>query len=361
MDKKFWITVVVIAVVITGGYAVYENQQTTGAAIKIGVIAGTTGQYAPAGESYVKGFNLALEEWDKSHSPKFTAIIEDDGFTAQKGLSAYQKLRSLDKVDAYAVLSSFTIDAIYDQLHAEGKPVVLGFEQSKPAEDDNIFQVLPAAKPLQIALGRKIKEMGYSMPVAAVSNNTSVYQNFYDGFQEGFGSDVPKFEINSDVGTIRSQALAIIRAKPDVIAFYGAPKDTALLVKEIARIAGSQKPLFVFDQSIQSGIRDYQTVLGSSIDKLDGSLVSVSRNDFTSQFTRQFQAKYNQDPPFGSDMGYNSLMLLAKTYDSDYSKWIDNMKKIKFAGADGDVYFDAVGLRVPNASFLRIQNGKFIQ
>lgn len=357
MNKQLIYILIGLVIVITG-VAVFTSNNSNESIIKLGVIAGTTGQYAPAGEGYVKGFNLAVEEWNKSHSNKFSPIIEDDGFDAVKGLSAYKKLSGADKVDAYAILSSFTIDAVYDLVHQENKPVALGFEQSKAAEDDNIFQVLPAAKPVQFALGQKLKQDGYKKPAAAVSNNTSVYQNFYAGFNDGYGTAVQKFDIGSDVGGIRSQALAIMAAKPDVVAFFMAPKDGALLVKEIIKITSPEnRPFFAFDQSIQSGSTDYHTVLGTDISKIDGSIVSMSKNDFTPDFTEAYKAKYGENPPFGSDMGYNSFMLLANTYSGDSSKWIDNMKKAQFTGADGELKFDSTGLRVPNVFFGKLKGG----
>ena len=165
--------------------------------------------------------------------------------------------------------------------------------------------------------------------------------------------------MGSDVGAIRSQALAIVSLKPEVVAFFMAPKDGAQLVKEILKITNSSnRPYFVFDQSVQSGVVDYQTILSSDISKIDGSLVSMSKNDFTTDFTKAYSVKYNEKPPFGSDMGYNSFMLLANTYDKNSQVWITNMKKAKFTGADGEVYFDQTGLRVPNVFFGKLKDGK---
>jgi ABC-type branched-subunit amino acid transport system substrate-binding protein len=359
-SQKIWITAIVVVLAVIAAYFFMRSRRN--GTVTLGVIAGTTGQYAAAGEGYMQGFDLALEQWNASHTPKISAIVEDDGFDAQKGVTAYEKLKSVDRVHAYAILSSFTIDAVYDQLHAEGKPVALGFEQTRPAENDNIFQVLPAALPVETALGQKVNQLGYKKPVAAVSNNTAVYQNFYAGFQDGFGGDVPKFEMGDDIAQIRSQALAIVAAKPDVVAFFMAPQDGALLAQEIVRItAASTRPHFVFDQSVQSGIDNYKKVFGKSIGILDGSLVAMSQNDFTPDFTAAFKAKYGENPVFGSDMGYNSFMLLADTYNVNPQTWIANMKSANFTGADGNVSFDSVGLRIPNIFFAKLENGQVIQ
>lgn len=357
-------SILIVAIVIVGVYFLLngkDNLQNT-SLVKLGVIAGTTGEYASAGEGYMKGFNLAVEQWNISHDLKFSPIIEDDSFNAVKGLSAYKKISSTGGVSAYAVLSSFTIDAVYDLVHTENKPIALGFEQSKPAENDNIFQVLPAARPVQLALGKELKRLGYTKPAAVVSNNTPAYQNFYSGFIEGFGEQgVAKYDVGSDIGTLRSQALTIVNSKPDIVVFFGVPKDCALIVKEILKIAGANLPKFAFDNSFESGLSDYKNILGSDINKINGSIISMSKNDYTEEFKNSFKTKYNIDAPFGSDMGYNSFMLLANTYDSNPSKWIGNMKKAKFVGADGELKFDETGLRVPNAFFGKVQSGEVIR
>ena len=82
MNKTIWL--VIIVVVLVAILALLPSNKTA-SEVTLGVIAGTTGQYAPAGEGYVKGFNLAIEEWNKSNKPKFVATVEDDGFDAVKG------------------------------------------------------------------------------------------------------------------------------------------------------------------------------------------------------------------------------------------------------------------------------------
>lgn len=350
-----------LGALIVLGLVGYFNQNSNSKEVKLGVIAGTTGAYAAAGEGYMKGFNLAMEEWNKTHELKFNDVVEDDGFNAVKGLAAYQKLKSFDKPDAYAIVSSFTIDATSDLLHTEGKPVALGFEQSKPAEADNIYQILPSAKPVQFSLGEKAKSLGYKNAVVAVSNNSPVYQNFYAGFTEGYGN-APEFKINSDNSQISTQAIAMLKSKPDVVVIYMVPKDGALLVREILKLTTKEnRPFFVFDQSIQSGLPDYTKILGADFSKIDNSIVAMSRNDLSTNFSQMYKAKYNEVPPFGADMGYNSFTLLASTYDKSSVNWIDNMQKAKVAGADGEFTFNKEGLRMPDVVFAKLVNGQVIQ
>ncbi len=95
--------------------------------------------------------------------------------------------------------------------------------------------------------------------------------------------------------------------------------------------------------------------------KINGTIISMSKNDFTEAFKSAFKTKYNQDAPFGSDMGYNAFMLLATTYDPSASKWIGNIKHAKFIGADGELQFDSTGLRIPNIAFGKVEDGKVVR
>ncbi|MEK7531303.1 MAG: ABC transporter substrate-binding protein [Patescibacteria group bacterium] len=354
MNRLFWGGV---ALIILGvGIYFFVPTEKTGTAT-LGVIAGTTGQYASAGEGYLKGFELAREEWNKSRALQFNEVVEDDGFDSKKGISAYTKLKSIDNVDAYAILSTFTIDVVNDDVTTEGKPVALGFEQSTAATNDSIFQVLPAARPIQKKLGEELKQ-NYKKPFAVVSDNTPVYENFYSGFVEGYAGEIHKEMVHDDAALARTLATKIMSSGSDVVVFFTAPKDGALVVRELVRqYAGAPLPQLAFDQSIQSGIQDYKEILGSDLPKLDGAIVALSKNDLTQTFKDAYKTKYSFDAPFAADMGYNSFMLLATTYDADHATWVQNMKSAKFIGADGEVSFDATGLRIPNVAFGLLQNG----
>lgn len=362
-DKAKWaIGIVVILAIIWLGFQFFNDSQTpaTGEPIKLGVIAGTTGEYASAGEGYLNGFLLALEKWNAEESLKFEAIVEDDGFDARKGVSAYSKLKNADRVDAYAVLSTFTIDAIMDDVLEEEKPVALGFEQTQPAQDDNIFQVLPVARPVMVELGRHIKNLGYENPFVFVSINSPVYTRFASGFVEGYGRNVNEERVTGDTTAIRTLVAKLKAANPDAVAFFAAPQDGALITREILQQFQSTAPKLIYDQSIQSGLEDYKEILGDELEKLDGSIVALSRNEFTDTFKRSYRDKYEAEAPFASDMGYNSFMLLAQTHDPDSEAWIAAMKNLSFIGADGEVKFDEVGLRIPNAYFAEFRGGNVI-
>ena len=363
MKKNYitWSIVAAIVVVIAGAWFFFGRTPASEGTVKLGVVAGQTGDYAAVGEAFNKGFQLALKEWNASNTLQFQATVEDNGFNAQKGVTAYNKLKSVDAVDAYVILDSFTIDAILESVHQENKPVALGFEQSTPATNDNVFQLVPAARPIQKGLGENIKKLGYKSPVVVESNTTSVYANFAAGFVDGYGSNVIRETVSDDVQELRTLATKIVAQKPDIVVFYMNPRNGALLTQEIIRQSQGTPPKFAYDQSIQNGIDEYKQVFGQTLAHLNGSLVALSRNDFTPEFKRAYQEEYGSEPQFGSDAGYNAFMILADSYDSNSASWISNMAKARFTGADGQVSFDSVGLRVPNVYFVQVKDDDFVE
>ncbi len=92
---------------------------------------------------------------------------------------------------------------------------------------------------------------GYTNPLVVVSDNTPVYENFFLGLEEGFTGTVTKEKINSDITLIRALATKIAKGNYDVVVFYTAPTDGALLVKELVQITDGTLPQFAFDQSVQ--------------------------------------------------------------------------------------------------------------
>lgn len=75
-------------------------------AIKVGVIAGFTGDYAAYGIAFKRGIEIAQVE------PRIKFIYEDDQFIPSKTLSAFQKLTTFEKVDVILVGDSTSGQAI---------------------------------------------------------------------------------------------------------------------------------------------------------------------------------------------------------------------------------------------------------
>lgn len=339
--------------------AYFKNQKPSSAAhLKIGLISGTTGEYAVVGENWNKGVELAKEQWMTTHpDQQLVTILENDEFDAKKGLSAYQKLSSVDNVDAIVSATTATIDAAYSLIHQSGKPFVQGFEQSQPAEKDNIFQVWPSGIPTETLLGEYVKQKGYKNVVIVISQNITTWTNFANAFKKGYVASTTDVIVDANNKDVRTDVLKLLAFKPDAVVLYTVPKQASLIVKEVKKQTKTP-PIFVWDQDIQTGEKDIKEVLGG-FDALNGSIAMVTGGDKDTQvFVDAYKKKYSEEPGIGASTGYDAFNTLMKAYDPDVKTWLTNIQNSNFMGASGEVKFNEVGLRTARVNIGEIKGGK---
>jgi ABC-type branched-subunit amino acid transport system substrate-binding protein len=359
-----------LALIVGGALAVFAVASSTAApavkgsartpaatkTITVGVISSTSGAYAAIGDAYVKGVQLAADVWSKTHpKQKVKVVYEDDGYNPQKGLSAYQKLVGINKIDALVNMSSPTIDAIYSKAKKAGIPVTQGGEQGIAPANDNVFQLLPGNIATEIALGKQVKAKGYKN-VAVFYSDSGVYVRFVNGFIKGFGGSVKKYGIPLDSTDYSSEVTSALAAKPDAVVFIDSPEQGANLVKLFYQQGARNIPFF-FDADVQSGWTSYQKILGDT-KVLDGSVAVAIRQTVSASYLKQYKAKFKGDPYVGTDWAYDSFMLLMKTYNPNKKKWVAAIKKANFDGAGGKIKFDETGVRLPNFTIAPIKNGE---
>lgn len=357
MKKIIPALAILIIVIILGVY--FTNQNPSSAAhLKIGLISGTTGEYAVVGENWNKGVELAKEEWMATHpGQELIMIVENDEFDGKRGLSAYQKLSSVDNVDAIISATTATIDAAYTLIHQSGKPFIQGFEQSQPAEKDNIFQVWPSGIPTETLLGEYVKQKGYRKVAVVISQNITTWTNFANAFKKGYTASTTDVIVDANNKDVRTDVLKLLAAKPDAVVLYTVPKQAALIVKEVMRQT-KNPPIFVWDQDIQTGEKEIKEVLGG-FDVLNGSIAMVTGGDKDTQiFVDAYKNKYGSEPGIGASTGYDAFNTLIRGYDPDVETWLANIQNSNFVGASGEVRFNEVGLRTARVNIGEIKEGK---
>ncbi|VAW16232.1 hypothetical protein MNBD_BACTEROID05-49, partial [hydrothermal vent metagenome] len=323
MNKKIIIVVVIVAIVIIWvGHALF-NIQPKPSGLKVGVIAGLSGEYAFVGENYRKGIMLAYELYQKENPESATEItIEDDEFDAKKGLSAYKKLMEINKVDALINMTSPTINAIYDTVVKIDMPVIQLGEQGQAPSDDNVFQISPGN--VSEELGEYTKNLDLDN-VAVVYSNDLTFIRFFEAFRKGYGGSFDEYKINIEEKDYKTIVSKILNKKPSAIVFMTIPEQGARVAQEILKLS-KDKPMFIFDASFQIGFNDYERILGD-LTVLDGDVVMVITQTTSDEFTQLYKEKYGEDPGFVADWAYDSFNLLIRTYDSNGEKWISNIKK----------------------------------
>jgi len=357
MYKKLPIGLIIVVLAAVGiSYLIKPRNAAPTRPLNIGLMVGATGPYAFIGDNYTKGVNLAKEQWLKDHpGQEVNLFLEDDGFDQKKGVLAYQKLTSIDHIDALVNMTSTSIDAIYSQAKDANLPIAQGGEQGIEPTDDNVFQMIPGNIATEITLGAAVKDKGFNKVTVFVANN-STFVRFLNGFKKGYGGDVNEILINPDERDYRTHVTKGLENDPDAVVILTTPEQGANVVKIMRQL--SPKPhQFIFDANIQTGFPDYQRILGD-MNILNGSVVVDINQHSNPEFVSAFKAKYGSDPGVGTDWAYDQFMLLMRTYSPDRVHWIANMKKASFDGAGGKVEFDEVGVRKPDFTIGSITDGK---
>ncbi len=363
MNKKILYGFVALGIV-TGGAYLYSHSAQEGVIgevsreVTIGVIAGTTGEYAFVGENWVKGIQIANEEWNMQHpDTPVNLVIEDDGFDATKGLSAYKKLTTFDKVDALLNMTSVTIDAIYSGVVARGIPLVQMGEQGVEPTNDNVFQLMEGNMVTERALGAYAREKEYKNIAVFLSNNAT-FERFYNGFAEGYAGEHTIYRINPGDQTLKTEVVKAMSLKPDAVVVIMMPPDGAMVAREV-NMQDVGTPL-LFDGSAFTGFPEYEKILDDT-NILDGDAVVVIKQSTVSEtFAKAYQLKFGEEVGTGSAWGYDSFMFLMSTMEDpkDHTTWIKNMKTQSVEGLGGPIRLDEVGVRLPEFFIGTIKDGK---
>src|SRR3989344_4066137 len=353
--KTKWILGVVILVlavwIIVSQLGVGANKGE----IRIGMISILSGEYSVVGENFRNGALLAVEHYNAAHPDNpVTFIPEDDGFDSKKALSAYQKLTGIDRINALINVSTPSIGAIYDLVTKTDIPVIQGGEQPAEPTDDNVFQILPGNIEAERQLGVYLKAQGFSAPAIVYTQNDAIIR-FKNAVIEGYGGQVKEFPISATEKDYRTHVLKTPAANADVVVLLMFPEPGALFLQEYLK-QQQKLPQLAFDANFQSGFLDYQRILGN-LNVLNGSIVSAIVTVVSALFKNDYKQRFQADPGFMSDVGYDATNLLIETYSSDGAKWINNVKKASFKGVGGTVQFDSIGVRKPQVEMVRIVNG----
>jgi len=288
---------------------------------------------------------LAFDQYKESNRfPKVKLYIEDDGFNALKGLSSYRKLTEVEGVQAFPNGTSTTIGAISNLVRKRDLPVIQLGEETEDPINDNILQISPGGIELERALGRYLLNK-YPEDLVLFYTVNSTMLRFVDAFTSGYGHPLSSYQMDSALQDLRPLIIKALKQKPACIVILSFPAQGALLVKNIRDLGGKDIRL-AFDANLQTGLADYQRLLGN-LEFLNEATVAVLKLETSADFKKAYFEKYGESPGVTADLGYDAFNLLVDTYDPKVLSWLSKLKKGSLKGASGAVVFDSVGIRKP--------------
>lgn len=354
MKKRIVLALVVILILVVT-ISTFSRNGTGN--IKIGVIAPLSGLVSGGdnlGQGFANGIILAKEEYEKKTGTKVNLTIEDDRYDSKVGLSAYQKLLSIDKVNALINLSSPTIDVIKDDVKRQNIPVLqLGAESE--VEKDNVFQMYPDQTSIKMMADVANKDGVKNVTV--VMEQIKAYEKFISDFESGYGGVTNIIRIPATDKDYRSVALKLKETNPDAVMIFAGSQVGSKLLLRLSDINYKPNKLY-FDISLQLGLSDYKDILNDKINIMQDAKALYSVAQINSSITKTYKERFGDEEGSLTGYGYDCFNVITATYNKDSRKWQENISKYSGEGVTGKISFDSLGLRPPEFSIATFTNGE---
>lgn len=360
---KKGLTILIIAVVIVGGYFLLKDKQEVqnNTPVKLGIILPLSGEISSLGENAKNGAMLAYNELPTDTQKNIKLIFEDDKFDVKNTVSAFNKLVSIDKVSAIVCFTStpcaavasladeqkIPLIAVASAPVQENRQYVVRLELSTTLEGETLAQYISSKKYLTIASVVAVQD-GVQSAYASLINDP--YVSSHLGVSESVRPDLKDF---------RSVIAKILVGKPDVIVIGLLPGPAGIFAKQ-ARELGYKSDFVGFN--FIEGDETLQAAQGA----IDG-IVYTQATEPTSSFIDKYQRTYSKSPGPGSAHLYDAVKILSNGVKNNINgseAVITYLKSIKdFSGAlgkyssipDGEFNIPVVLKTVKDNKFVKLE------
>ena len=323
--------------------------------VKFGCYAPMTGQLAIFGKSMQSGFDMAIDEFQKSAQAKglkFSIQCEDDQGRADDGINIARKL--VEDKSVLAVLGSWssTVTLAAGSVYNEGKLVNITPISSHP----DVTKVGPYVFRQSLVQSQEGSFNGASLWKLGARNIAMLgIPNDYGkanmaltrrGFESQGGKIVFEEFVRPDAQDFRQTLQKAARENPDWIYIGAFAPQTALILKQLRQM-GIKTPVFV---CAADDTPDLARLAGT--EAIEGTHVTVQTNPALgpelADFYKRYEARYSRLPdPFAAN-SYNTAMMmmtmvaqqLPNVSRESIRKGLDDIRS--FDGIFGKIKYDPV-------------------
>jgi branched-chain amino acid transport system substrate-binding protein len=324
--------------------------------IKIGAILPLTGNLAQNGIAPQQGMLIAADEINNAggiNGKKIELIFEDSQGKPDLGLSAYQKLSSIQQIKYYFTSLTGVSMAIKDKIKGlDALQIVFAMTESITDSTNNVLRIYPGMieegnTVLEAIKGQNVKR------VAILSLKHEAYTQQIDRILEP-GLKNANIELVSheefDANNITSLpeiVLKIKKTKPEMIYISGYANFMLPIVKSLQEsgilktskvISGMTLPIAVQNKSVpESAVEGFYVASPTFFQDVS----NVSSKVELAKLTQTLKTRFKSDMTIDAITGYVSLKILAEGLMKDGSspiKTIEAIKSIKtFKGIDNNI------------------------
>jgi len=370
--KKIWIGIGIVVVVALAIVLVAIQTKKEPEEIKIGWIGPLTGDLAYYAQMIKKATDLAVEEINGAggiNGMRLNVIYHDDGLDPKKGVSAFLKLTTTDKVPLIIQAAGSSIMLAEAPLAEKHKVVLITPTCSNPKikfAGDYIFRVWPSDAYQGVSIAEfifsNLKKTQASVLYLNNDYGIGVKEEFVRKFKELGGTILAIEGFEQGASDFRTQLTKIKSQNPQVVFLSSHYKEGALLVKQA-------KELGIKSQIIASDACYAPEFLRLSGGAAEGVIVANlywnpnSEEPIIRTFVDRFKKRYGEQPEVYAAAGYDCLKVIAVGMKNGgiASEGIKKaLYRIKgFKGVTGDITFDEYGEIAKSYDLFVVKAGEF--
>lgn len=339
--------------------------------IKIGGIAPTTGQVSVYGNAAVRGYQLAVDEYNEKGGvlgKQIELVVYDDKGDNNEAVNAYKKLVTSDKVDAIigGVISTNTL-AVAPLAAREGIPMIspTGTADDITKAGENIFRSC-FTDPFQGEIVAEFAIEDLEAKKAAIlfdqegDYGRGLADSFEKTFSEAGGEIVAKKGFNPNDKDYKSILTEIKSTNPDVIfipAYYNAVSLVGNQIKEVG-----------IDATLLGG-DGWDGVIEIDSAAVEGGYfanhyATDDPNPVVQNFIESYKAKYDGESPKSfAALGYDAAVTLFEAMEkagtTDKEKVVEAIKATDLELVSGKTKFDEVGNPIKEVSIIQVVDGQY--
>lgn len=277
---------------------------------KVAAILPLSGQLSKLGNNIRQGIELAFDSLPQEQRQQLEIVFEDDQFQPENTIAAYRKLKSGGGVDAVFVAGSPPANAL-GPITEKDQVLLFALVASDPTialgkEFSFIHWVTPAVLGEKLAdeiQQRQFKRIAFI--VAEVSGAIADGDSAIAALKgKGLGERIVYHQtFRKDDTDYRSALLQVKQKKADAVVAVIFPGALAAFAKQFRDLRVGAELIGM------ESFEDRDEVIAS-----DGALVGawyVNAANTTSEFSKDFQARFGEPPGWGAGNGYDALVLLA--------------------------------------------------
>ena len=326
--------------------------------IKIGVLTPLSPPGdAAAGQFIVRGAKMAADEINAHGGVlggrKVELVIEDDSGTPEKGIAAFRKLASQDKVSAViGQFHSSVMDAVQDLSEQLKIPVFSTQASAKKLTEKHLNYTFRThvIDPDRVQIwNRWIHQQGFKR-VALVAENTDYGIGLVEETKKQFVSDGVKAELKSiifdrAVVDLTPQLLEIKNWKPDLVINIGVGTPAYLIVKQAYDVGlFPATPMLVsYDMPARPEFWKNLGDKGTFTTFIAYYHPTMKLTPRGEAFRTKYRTEFKEDPVYGALNAYAQVMLITDAINLAKSDKPDDIVKAllanKFVGWNGSITF----------------------